>query len=198
MAEHPVPDDSSHYEISLTAGQAFIAFILLLGSLGAAFAFGVLVGRGRLDERLVVQREPVIVEEAGVPPADSRIVELGVDDDFTVTDTATTAPPPPILGAPVTETIPPIVEQRPAEPAPPADTTGPALAQVLSSTEARAAENLAAKLIDSGFPTAYVERVQTDQGMIYRVRVRFDSEAEARAAADRLRAITGTDVWITR
>src|SRR5438094_9251465 len=83
-------DDQSHYEISLTAGQAFIAFVLLLLSLAASFAFGLMIGKGQGDERLVVRKEPSIVTEAWAIPKKTpgKIVELGVaDDDFKKTDT---------------------------------------------------------------------------------------------------------------
>ena len=83
-------DDQSHYEISLTAGQAFIAFVLLLLSLAASFAFGLMIGKGQGDERLVVRKEPSIVTEASAIPKKTpgKIVELGVaDDDFKKTET---------------------------------------------------------------------------------------------------------------
>jgi cell division septation protein DedD len=51
-------------------------------------------------------------------------------------------------------------------------------AQLLSTGDQKTAENLAARLIDRGFTTAYVERGATDKGPIYRVRVKFDSEPE--------------------
>ena len=214
MADHPVPDDSSHYEISLTAGQAFIAFVLLLCSLGAAFAFGILVGRGQLDERLVVRRDPAVINE-GEPSEAGRIVDLGAREpappatatrDFTqpaigIEELAPTPSPgsefnaEPVPAAPQPERQSP----PPAEAATPPPAGGEAvIAQVLSSTEQRAAENLAAKLIDSGFENAYVERVDSGGAMIYRVRVRFRSEAEARAATSRLKSLSGTDPWITR
>ncbi|HEX2061799.1 MAG TPA: hypothetical protein VHK90_13755, partial [Thermoanaerobaculia bacterium] len=79
MEEHAV-DDQSHYEISLTAGQAFVAFVLLLLSLAAAFAFGLMLGRGQADERLVVRKETPVVTEASVIPTKGKpageIVEL--------------------------------------------------------------------------------------------------------------------------
>jgi cell division septation protein DedD len=214
MADHPVPDDSSHYEISLTAGQAFIAFVLLLCSLGAAFAFGILVGRGQLDERLVVRRDPTIITE-GESPDPGRIVDLGAREpappvalprDFTrpAIGIEELAPTP----SPGSEFVPqPAPSSPPAEPrnstpaesaTPPPAVGGAVIAQVLSSTEQRAAENLAAKLIDSGFENAYVERVDSGGAMIHRVRVRFSSEEEARAAVSRLKSISGTDPWITR
>ncbi|HEY0592757.1 MAG TPA: SPOR domain-containing protein [Thermoanaerobaculia bacterium] len=207
-------DDASHYEISLTPGQAFIAFILLLCSLGAAFAFGIMVGRGQLDERLVVRREPAVVGEGDTPGEAGRIVELGVEDDFgsttatpgdtTGTETAATemptiqelapaAPSPEGAPAPVVETAQP----APAHAPPAAD--GPVYAQLLSSSDQKPAEALATKLIESGFTSAYVERVRADGSMIYRVRVRFPSEAQARAAVERLKTLAGGgDVWITR
>src|SRR5256714_10460461 len=85
MYEETLHDDSSHYEISLTAGQAFVAFVLLLLSLAASFAFGLMIGKGQGDERLVVRKEPAVIQEASVLPkqTNGRIVLLGIaDDDF--------------------------------------------------------------------------------------------------------------------
>lgn len=227
MEEQHTADDQSHYEISLTAGQAFVAFVLLLLSLAAAFAFGLMLGKGQADERLVVQKETPVVTEASVLPKKSagEIVELGVaNDDFedprpaetapATTDTSattavveetTTAP----AAAPATATAT-VVEARPADAArptaPPAPTTTaaqppstakvPHLAQLLSTGDQKTAEALAVKLINRGFNTAYVERGTTDKGPVFRVRVRFDSEAEARAAEPRLREFS-KEVWIT-
>jgi hypothetical protein len=210
MDEHHA-DDASHYEISLTPGQAFIAFILLLCSLGAAFAFGIMVGRGQLDERLVVQREPAVVGEGTAPGEAGRIVELGVDGDFgstataadtTGTETALTETPTIQELAPVTTdgAAVPVVETAPgAQPQTPAAGDGPVYAQLLSSSEQKPAEALATKLIEAGFTSAYVERVQAGGSMIYRVRVRFPSEAQARASIDRLKALAGGgEVWVTK
>ena len=44
VSDEVLIDDQSHYEVSLTAGQAFVAFVLLLLSLAAAFAFGLFQG----------------------------------------------------------------------------------------------------------------------------------------------------------
>lgn len=228
--EELVNDDSSHYEISLTAGQAFIAFVLLLFSLAAAFAFGVIIGRGQGDERLIVQKEPAIISESA-SPAGGNIVELGVPKRAltatTATDTvpdvtssiideapasldttgnanlaaplgdvhtdAPTVAPAPVAAAPVASTPHPAATSKPA-----AAKSDPYYAQVLSSSEARAAENLAAKLIENGFSTAYVERSQAEKGTIYRVRVKFQSEGEARAAVDRLKVLSKSEVWVTK
>ena len=77
MSEDVVGDDSSHYEISLTSGQAFVAFILLMLSLAASFAFGILIGRGNADERLIVRQEPQVVSESSGAGSEGRIAELG-------------------------------------------------------------------------------------------------------------------------
>lgn len=208
MSDDLIEDESSHYEVSLTAGQAFIAFVLLLLSLAAAFAFGLVIGRGQQTDRPLVQREPEIVREGSAPIEETTIIELEGEE----------APLPSPETRPVVleETPPAIAEERGADappaavetpaparaetaPAPsPAAASGPAYAQVLSSTEMERAESLAARLIESGFDTAYVERVISSDNIIYRVRVRFPSEADARAAADRLREITRSDPWITR
>jgi cell division septation protein DedD len=200
-------DEQSHYEISLTAGQAFVAFVLLLLSLAASFAFGLTIGRGQGDERLVVKKEPTVVTEAAVVPkkTSGKIVELGVaEDDFnnppTKTETtARTAPPAAETTASaasvLTETTAP--EKIATPPAPtPATTAGPAYAQLLSTGDQKTAEALAAKVINGGFTNAYVERTTNEKGPIFRVRVKFASEAEAKASEAKLKAFSN-DVWIT-
>lgn len=224
--EHAV-DDQSHYEISLTAGQAFVAFVLLLLSLAAAFAFGLMLGRGQADERLVVRKETPVVTEASAMPnrkAAGEIVELGVAaDDFEepATETAagdTAAATETTATAAVIEEVAATASAAPAsaEPAAPAATHAapaatpqvekpaapsaapavPHIAQLLSTGDQKIAEALAVKLINRGFTAAYVERGATDKGPIFRVRVRFPSEAEARAAEPKLREFS-KDVWIT-
>src|SRR5437763_9708243 len=103
-------DDQSHYEISLTAGQAFIAFVLLLLSLAASFAFGLMIGKGQADERLVVCKEPAVINEGSVIASkknDGKLIDLGVgNDDFkappATTSSAATAPAPTITEGTVT------------------------------------------------------------------------------------------------
>jgi len=205
-AEESIHDDQSHYEISLTAGQAFLAFVLMLLSLAASFAFGLMIGKGQGDDRLVVRKEPAVITEASAMPKknDGRIVELGVNaDDFK--QTTTTAPvtesvpaatitevTPPVSAttAPVVETPKPIA----ATVAPPAT---PVYAQLLSSSDQKTAEVLAAKLIGGGFTGAYVDRGTNEKGQVFRVRVKFPSEADARAAEPKLREFA-KDVWIVK
>lgn len=205
---HAGVDDQSHYEISLTAGQAFAAFVLLLLSLAAAFAFGLMIGKGQADERLVVRKEAPVVTEASLAPktSEGRIVELGVEaDEFQEPAAAEPAPP---------ETMPAVIEEAaPLATDTAADTPAPqptaaqaspetqplrvtTYAQLLSTSDQRTAENLAAHLIDRGFTAAYVERGATGKGPIYRVRVKFDSEPEARAAEPKLKEFS-KEVWIT-
>src|SRR5258708_19316341 len=75
-------DDQSHYEISLTAGQAFLAFVLLLLSLAASFAFGLMIGKGQADERLVVRKEPAVIQEGAASgskkSSHGRLLGLGL------------------------------------------------------------------------------------------------------------------------
>lgn len=207
MEEHAVADDQSHYEISLTAGQAFVAFVLLLLSLAAAFAFGLMIGKGQADDRLVVQKATPVVTEASLTPkkSEGRIVELGVEaDDFQEPEATETTASDAEVTAAVVEEAPVVTETAGGTPAEqPART--PALpetlhvttyAQLLSTGDQKVAENMAARLIDRGFTAAYVERGSTDKGPIYRVRVKFDSEAEARAAEPKLKEFS-KEVWIT-
>jgi cell division septation protein DedD len=212
MEEQHAVDDQSHYEISLTAGQAFVAFVLLLLSLAASFAFGLMLGKGQADERLVVRKESPVVTEASLAPKKNagEIVELGVSaDDFEepavatpAKETAATATttavieeePAAAVAAASTETAAPAAEPAAVTPAPTAAV--PHLAQLLSTADQKTAEALAVKLINRGFTSSYVERGSSDKGPVYRVRVRFDSEAAARAAEPRLKEFS-KDVWIT-
>lgn len=173
--EDVLTDDQSHYEISLTAGQAFVAFVLLLLSLAAAFAFGLLIGRGQTDEHLAVKTEVAAVPVKALPAPAPKQVAL---DDFK-------APAP-------------TIEAAPAAPAPTAaPTSTPVFAQLLSTSDQKTAEGMAAKLIESGFTAAYVERTTTDKGTVFRVRVKFPSDADARAAEPKLKQFS-KDVWITK
>jgi cell division septation protein DedD len=200
MVDEP-NDDSSHYEISITAGQAFLGVVLLLASLAAAFAFGLVVGESRGEARVETRRQPLVIEE-GRPGDRGRIVELGVEEEV-----PREMEPPTVIEErepPVADPEPPAVTPSPpaADPPPPVSRPDPAesvphVAQLLSTTERAPAETLAARLIDEGF-SAYVERVPRDEGMLYRVRVRFDSEQSARAAEPRLRAFAPGEVWISR
>ena len=238
MSEVSAIDDQSqsHYEISLTAGQAFVAFVLLLLSLAASFAFGLMIGKGQADDRLVVRKEPAVINEASTMPkkGNGKIVELGVSsDDFksttkpgsaasttAATDTAVisegtpaTPAPAPSANTPAGEPVPvaskpaaSVAAPRPAvtpapvphvTPKPVAPVAGPVEAQLASIGDQKAAEALAAKLINSGFTSAYVDRGANDKGTVWRVRVKFHSEAEAQAAMSRLKEFS-KDVWIAR
>lgn len=204
MSEEPVTDDQSHYEVSLTAGQAFLAFVLLLLSLAASFAFGLMIGRTHEADQLLAQNGPAIVDEANPAPAKKpkeRIVELSTPAD-TFSDAepavepvqpARTAAAKPSPAATIKEEKPPAPAAKPV----PAGAAVPYYAQLLSTTDQKKAETFAAKLIDGGFQAAYVDRVTNEKGTLYRVRVNFPSEQAARAAEARLRTFT-RDVWITR
>lgn len=214
MDQQPT-DDQSHYEVSLTAGQAFVAFVLLLLSLAASFTFGLVIGKGQGDERLVVRETTPVVTEAGVIPRKpaGQIVELGVPsrDDFEA-PVATTAggdspvvveeePKPDAAVAPDPQPAPVETVTKPAETKPvetkPVQTAVPHYAQILSTGDQKTAESLAVRLIDRGFSAAYVERGSSDKGPIFRVRVKFASEDEARSAEPRLREFS-KDIWIAR
>lgn len=198
-------DDQSHYEISLTAGQAFIAFVLLLLSLAASFAFGLMIGKGQADERLVVRKEPAVINEGSVLPArknEGKLVELGIGNDDFKLKTDTMIDPAAISIAPAsTSSAPEAVAPTPVEPPasqhPNVLTPQPAYAQLLSTLDQKTADTLAAKLIDNGFTSAYVERGTIDKGTAFRVRVKFATESEARAAEAKLREFS-KDVWIVK
>lgn len=186
-------DDSSHYEISLTAGQAFIAFVLLLFSLAAAFAFGVIVGKGQFDDNLA----------AANPPEDRpRVQEARVADVTATKARQLVDMPTPVIveeensfptETAAVETAPVPVIERAVSSAP-----VPHFAQLLSTADAQAAEQLAAKLIEGGFSSAYVERTTSPRGMVHRVRVKFPSETDARRAVTRLRSFAAGEIWIAK
>lgn len=196
--EQQLNDDSSHYEISLTAGQAFVAFVLLLLSLAASFAFGIMVGRGQDLGRTaasttaapLITETPATVDVPDAVPAEeppsATVPDEPEDEDFVI-EPARTVEPPPVQ-------TPGAVIPTPT----PSTAPVPHFAQLLSTGDQKTAETLAAKLIDDGFQTAYVERTQGDSGMIHRVRVRFPSEAEARAAVPKLQRYTSEEIWVTK
>ncbi|MEO8216255.1 MAG: SPOR domain-containing protein [Acidobacteriota bacterium] len=201
-------EESSHYEVSLTAGQAFTAFLLLLLSLAAAFAFGVIIGKGQSDDRLVVRKEAPVVNE-GKSAARSSIIELGAGSGSQPAARGTSSAQSEdsaILDGPVSTQgagaalVPEAAGGKAVPPAAkdPGTESGPVYAQLLSSSDAKTAESLAAKLIEGGFSNAFVERVAGEQGMVYRVRVKFASEAAAKAAVDDLKKFDGGEVWITK
>jgi hypothetical protein len=73
----------------------------------------------------------------------------------------------------------------------------PYYAQLMSTSDQKAAEALAAKLIDNGFTGAYVERGAGPKGETFRVRVKFPSEVSARAAVDGLKPFS-KEIWVTK
>ena len=192
-----IAEDQSHYEVSLTAGQAFLAFVLLLLSLAASFAFGLMIGKQQGGpESSVLTPQPSVTPLA--KKSTDRIVELPVaDDDFKAPEVAASAPaileePAPVTAEPAAETT-----AAPRTPSPAAAVVVPHIAQLFSSSDQKAAEGMAARLIDAGFMSAYVERGTNDKGPVFRVRVRFPSESEARAAEAKLREFS-KEVWITK
>ena len=212
VSDEVLIDDQSHYEVSLTAGQAFVAFVLLLLSLAASFAFGLMIGKGQADERLVVRKEAAVISEGSVNASrkgDSKLVDLGVgNDDFKApvattsspaTETAPSAPASTITEgttAPLTDSTAMTTTAAADVPKPalkPAPSIGPAYAQLLVTSDQKTADALAAKAIDHGFMSTYVER----SGATFKVRVKFPSEAEARASEAKLKELS-KDVWIVK
>ena len=201
MSEEALLDDQSHYEVSLTAGQAFLAFVLLLLSLAASFAFGLLIGRGQMDDKFTTKRDAAVVNESASTPKKTVVAPTEVatrDDDFkaapaaTITEEQQPEQTKPVAAAPVKPVAP-----KPAPAAAPVADDGPRYAQILSTSDQRTAEALAARVIDNGFTSAYVERGTTAKGPVFRVRIKFANEASARAAEAMLKTFS-TDVWITR
>jgi len=89
--------------------------------------------------------------------------------------------------------VEPVKEAPKPAPKPIAAPTAPAYAQLLVTGDQKTADALAAKAIDHGFMSTYVERA----GTTFKVRVKFNSEAEARASEAKLKEIA-KDVWIVK
>ena len=195
MSEEALTDDQSHYEVSLTAGQAFLAFVLLLLSLAASFAFGLMIGKGQGDP-LLARKEAAVVNEAPVTP--KKEVVAVQQEDFQSSEA-----PAAIIkeeeGSEPVAVAAPKQETKPATEAAKAPNVAavPHYAQLFSTSDQKNAERMAAALIDGGFSSAYVERSTNDKGAVYRVRVKFPSESAARAAEPQLRSFS-KEVWITK
>jgi len=195
--EEQLTDDQSHYEISLTAGQAFVAFVLMLLSLAASFAFGLMIGKGQLDERIAGRKDaPTVTEARAIPPKKADVAVA--DDDFKQAPAPVITEEPEATKASAAPSVAPPPSAAHVAPSPslPKPSANPAYAQLLSTSDQKTAEALAAKLIDGGFTSAYVERGATDKGSVFRVRVKFPSDAEAHIAEAKLKAFS-KDVWIT-
>jgi len=141
-------------------------------------------------------------------PDSGRIVELGVPaDDFKTKEPA--LPATETIATPVLTNVTPSVSEGPGgvggtmqpqvtpPPPQPEAPKQPVYAQLLSTADQKTAESLAAKLIERGFTSAYVERGTSDKGPIFRVRIKFPSEADAHAAEPRLKEFS-RDVWIVK
>jgi SPOR domain len=176
-------EDQSHYEISLTAGQAFVAFVLLLLSLAASFAFGLMISHAQPGP---INEAASMMQKKSPPAAKAEIAVR--EDDFK-------APAPTIESSSnVAAGAPPALE-RPRAAATTPDV--PTYAQLLSTADQKSAEALAAKLIERGFTAAYVERTTGEKGPTFRVRIKFPTEGEAHAAETKLKEFS-KEVWITR
>jgi hypothetical protein len=171
-------EDQSHYEISLTAGQAFVAFVLLLLSLAASFAFGLMIARAQPG---TTADAAGIIHKKQPPPAAAKAEIAVKEDEFKAPTIESGAPA--IL--PATSALKP------------AESTQPTFAQLLSTADQKSAEALAAKLIERGFTAAYVERTTSGKGPTFRVRIKFPNEGEAHAAETKLKEFS-KEVWITR
>lgn len=194
MVEH---DDASHYEVSLTAGQAFTGVLLMLGSLVAAFAFGIVIGTARAEDQRVREVSSPVLDEEVADPVEAFAIEeerepVAAREQADEPESALRQPALTVTEAPPRpERRPePVIEEQPEE-------MIPHVAQLLSTTDGEQAEALAATLIEEGYETAFVERVpRTDGSMLYRVRVRFDSESAARRAESALERFSPTGIWI--
>jgi hypothetical protein len=147
-----------------------------------------------------------VINEGPAKKTEAKLVDLGIGgtEDFKAkTETAVTTTAAPLTTSSAPEPAAPIQAPAPS-PAPVTTsqppnvaTSQPVYAQLLSTLDQKTADALAAKLIDGGFTSAYVERGAGDKGTMFKVRVKFPSEAEAKAAEAKLHEFS-KDVWIVR
>jgi len=155
--------------------------------------------------------DPSPMESVAQQPASNDAASSSVKGRKTPTrvDAPTDFQPPPSNAAPVehrasmpagsakpTALADAPIRPTPGKPSSP-EPSVPFYAQLMSTTDQKAAEALAAKLIDNGFTGAYVERGAGAKGDAYRVRIKFPSEVSARAAVDGLKPFS-KEVWVTR
>src|ERR1700687_6209984 len=86
-------EDQSHYEISLTAGQAFVAFVLLLLSLAASFAFGLMISRAQAGPS-PISEAAAVMQKIQPPPAKTEISVKEDDFKAPAARIKSSAPPP--------------------------------------------------------------------------------------------------------
>jgi hypothetical protein len=139
----------------------------------------------------MARKEAVVVNEA--PAATKQAVPdtTVTEDDFKMPEPAANVPAPKIVEEPMEAPVSSPARARAAAPA------VPHIAQLFSSSDQKAAEGMAARLIEGGFTAAYVERGTNDKGPVFRVRVLFPSEEAARASEPALRKYA-KEVWITK
>ncbi len=206
-------ESRTHYQISLTAGQAVGLFVGLLGALGVAFFFGLMAGlSGRpaagaekpgpaeAAERTEVEAgepTPTIIAAPAASSGPSRTELAGGPPAAEPTVPATLRPfedgagdesfPVPVAGRTADSATPGGSTKAPPPAArPPAPAPGKVWVQVASLSSHDEATTLGARLSKHGFH-AVVLAGSGSKGKVYRVRVGpYRTEEEAGKAASRL------------
>lgn len=223
-----MPEPRTHYQLSFTARQAMVFFVLCLLALGLSYFFGLMTGlssgsskaasraaaltatavpTGEATPAAAVAAEEPAPAGAEAPPSLTRIAEQASGEP----SNAPTAPavlqtfedrgaeePTPTPAPAVAARAVPTPARAAAPPAGKGAATG-LWVQVASLTSRSDADSLVARLSRHGYKTQ-ISPLVGPKTRIYRVRVGpYRSEEEARRTTDRLRRQERLpDAWIVR
>jgi cell division septation protein DedD len=221
-----VEEHRTHYQLSFTAKQALLLFVLLIGALGIAYFLGLMTGlsgrRGGAEQMALAGGTPTPTPEALEFPRAVRGVSPGkgaVRPAAPTVPAVTPSPGPPSStslanpgptatpGLQMFDDGPPAarVTAVPAPAAPRAKVPAPRAAepaasafwvQALSANSEKEAHAKRDRLAAHGFPSTVVPG-PGPHGRVYRVRVGpFPNREEAQKAASRLKAREKLEPWI--
>jgi DedD protein len=220
----PVEEHRTHYQLSFTAKQALLLFVLLIGALGVAYFLGLMTG---LSGRPAGPEQVAAVGATATPTAEPlefpravRGVSPGKGAALPSAPAVTPSPAPPSstsLASPGPTATPglqlfddgppsarPTSAPAPAAPprakAPsgrPSEAAGSAFwVQALSANSEKEAHAKRDRLAAHGFPSTVVPG-PGPHGRVYRVRVGpFPNRDEAQKAASKLKAREKLEPWI--
>jgi cell division septation protein DedD len=206
-----VPEPRTHYQLSFTARQAMVFFVVCLLALGLSYFFGLMTGLSDRPAPAAVRTPPTPAPSpgrvaAGGPPTPEGpfdAPEAGSRTRLAGEPTPGEATPPRVLktfedGGAEEPTNPPAPAPSPARvstraaaaagPAPSAPTAGGLWVQVASLASPGEADALVRRLRRRGFHAQTFPAEASAKGRVFRVRVGpYRTEEDAARAADRLR-----------
>ncbi|MGH9366766.1 MAG: SPOR domain-containing protein [Thermoanaerobaculia bacterium] len=198
-----MPEPRTHYQLSFTARQAMVFFVVCLLVLGLSFFFGLMAGlSGRPDDSAGPGQPPTTPPEAAPAPVAGEAV--AAPEEGSSPESAGRLEEPPAAPRTAPATLQAFEDRigRESTAAPAIPTRPPAAGvwvQVASLTSRSEADALAARLSKSGY-RAQIAVAAGPKGRLFRVRVGpYRSEEEAGRMADRLRSRERIrQTWIVR